>query len=188
MKKVGFFGGSFDPVHLSHLNLAVELSEIKELDEVWFCPAFVSPFKQESPPSSGSHRSNMLRLAIEGFSNFKVLDLELERGEVSYTIDTLEFIKKTTPGISLFLLLGQDALSSFHLWHRYEDILAIATPLAAKRGPLDDSHPYIVNTRIMDICSHDIRSRLKLGLPCQHLLPSKVLDYICQYHLYSSLM
>ena len=91
MKKVGLLGGSFDPIHLGHLNLAIELKEKWQLEEVWFIPAQVSPFKKNALPSLASHRLKMVELALKPFSQFFLSDFELQRPSLSYTIETVNY-------------------------------------------------------------------------------------------------
>src|SRR5947209_6515465 len=86
---IGIFGGTFDPVHNGHINLALEIQEAHQLDEVWFCPAQLSPHKLDQQPIEIAHRLNMLSLAIKNISGFRMLELEAHRPGPSYTIDTL---------------------------------------------------------------------------------------------------
>ena len=93
MKKVGFFGGTFDPIHFGHINLALQLKEILALDEVLICPANISPQKSELPPvASPKDRLNMISIMIEGIEGFRLLDMEIQRKGISYTIDSVRFI------------------------------------------------------------------------------------------------
>jgi nicotinate-nucleotide adenylyltransferase len=92
-KKVGFFGGSFDPIHLGHLNIAIELAERHKLDEVFICPTSQSPFKKAKPPiASKEHRRAMVTAAISPLSHFTLLDFELQKSVPCYTIDTIREI------------------------------------------------------------------------------------------------
>src|SRR5580692_5010418 len=117
-KKIGLLGGSFDPLHFGHLNLALSLMEAHQLDSVFFCPAFTSPFKTARPPAaSPEHRLAMLHLGIQTIEAFSVLDWEIKTMIPSYTIDTVEKLKNQTDA-ALFLLLGEDQLSDLHRWKR----------------------------------------------------------------------
>ncbi len=193
-KKIGFFGGSFDPVHFGHINLALELLEKKALQQVFFCPAFVSPYKQNRPPKvSVEHRLKMLELALHDIKQFQIFDWEIKQQKISYTIDTLLKIKNMYPDADIYLLLSQDTLVSLTGWKDYRKILEIATVLVGFR---DDSKfimpaelkPVLKNsliaTRQLHISSTCIRERLKKKLYCGHLLDKQVLDYIYQHQLY----
>jgi nicotinate-nucleotide adenylyltransferase len=203
--KIGFFGGSFDPIHFGHLNLAVELMEAHQLEQVLFCPAKINPHKINQENASINHRMEMVKLAIDDNSNFKLLDLESKRKGISYTLDTLrELIAKEELSPNrrkFFLLLSDEAILRFFNWHKPDEIVKIVPLLIGSRLPLTknllpeklDQSIYEAITKgwtktsRMDISSTAIRNRLKKKLYCRHLLPQKVLDYIYQNHLYYSL-
>lgn len=109
-KRIGIFGGSFDPIHFGHLNLAIELMESHHLDEVWCIPAPQSPHKMEQPPVSFLHRKAMLALAIRDIPQFQLKDLEGHRPPPSYTVDTVKEIlakaKEHPHPPQFYLLLG----------------------------------------------------------------------------------
>lgn len=170
MKRVGFFGGSFDPIHFGHIGLAVHLMESHKLDRVIFCPAFCSPFKKDAPPHvSPEHRLKMLTLALD-LPQFQISTLELEREGPSYTVDTLRALQKESE-TELRLLLSTETAQHLDRWKESAEIVKIAPPLIAPREIL--------------ISSTIIRTRLKKNLYCGHLIPSKALDYIHAHHLYS---
>lgn len=194
-KKIGFLGGSFDPFHLGHLNLAIEVKEKTNLDEIWICPAYQSPFKKDAPPIEVSHRLEMVRLSIEGISYLKLIDIESKSHEISYTYKTLKALQKK--GVNLTLILCDDLIYGFDKWHHAKNILNEFDILVAMR----EYHPInlnqvedwvysqikdkILQIRLLNTCSSEIRERLKNKLCCRHLLSSKTLDYIYNYKLYS---
>lgn len=200
-KKIGLFGGTFDPIHFGHLNLAFELMEKRELDQVWFIPAQVNPFKVEMPPQSMDHRLAMVQLAIQHISQFQLKDLEKERPPPSYTIDTLrafvaEEAYNPTPN-QFYLLLGEDSIPTFFHWHLPEEIVKLVPLLIGSRSGIGQyefikfSLPIrkaieegLTKTRLMDISSTDIRKRLSQGFYCDHLVPTLVLHYIRANQLY----
>ncbi len=168
MKKIGFFGGSFDPIHFGHISLAIQLMESARLDEILFCPAYCSPFKATAPPiANGPERLAMLKLALD-IPQFKVCTLELEKKEASYTIDTLRSLK--SEAVQLRLLLSDESAAQLEQWKETQELVALAPPLI---GP-----------RAIQISSTDIRARLKKRLYCGHLIPAKTLDYILANRLY----
>ncbi len=195
-KKVGIYGGSFNPPHNGHLNLAVEIAEHRELDEIWFCPANINPFKADSNYTSIQHRLEMTRLAIAPFSNFKVIDIEAAREGISYTIDTLrQLIVEFGNHIEFSLLLGDDNIFSFPSWHRAEEIVKLVPLFIGRRengGHFPEASPAIRDalergitpTRVMEITATNIRERLQINRPCAHLIPGKVIDYINEHSLY----
>ena len=105
--RLGLFGGSFDPVHYGHLLLAECCREQCKLDEVWFLPAATPPHKQSRVLTSGAQRIEMLQLAVSGHEMFRVCPVEIERGGVSFTVDTLAELSRQHPGSELFFLLGR---------------------------------------------------------------------------------
>src|SRR5690606_24290783 len=114
--RLGIYGGSFDPVHYGHLLLAESCRESCRLDRVAFIPAAVSPHKRDVPPSESKHRVEMLRLAIAGNDAFEISTIELDRGGVSYTVETVAAMAELHPGAELFLLMGADSLVDFPTW------------------------------------------------------------------------
>lgn len=191
MKKIGFFGGTFDPIHFGHLHLAIQLFEIHRLDEVLFCPAFCSPLKSATPPiAQAKDRLSMVQLALEGIPHFRVTNAEVERGGLSYTIDTLRDFQKKEKG-KFYLLLSEEAAIHFDLWKEAQELLRLAPPLIGARagfslqGPLSTAlRKGLTLTRIMEISSSEIRGRLKQKLYCGHYVPAKALDYIVSHRLY----
>lgn len=194
-KKIGFFGGTFDPIHLGHLNLAINLYEKMGLDQILFSPANISPEKTIAPPlASNAHRKAMTQIAIEGIEGFSLLDMELEREGPSYTIDTIRCLMQEHPDCSFHLILGEDVLPGLPNWKDVALLLKLAPPLVGAR-PFDKPFPlpaeilpFIdqgrVDTPLMEISSTGLRERLLQKKYCGHLLPAKVLDYIHAHGLY----
>lgn len=198
-KKIGLYGGTFDPIHFGHLNLAIELKEKNNLDEVWFIPAALNPHKINVQTTSLEHRKAMIELSLQDISNFKVKNLEAERSP-SYTIDTLRFLLTNPERIAshqFFLLLGEDAIPGFFHWHQPEEIVKLVPLLIGSRSQeslkvdgkenpliMDAIRKGIVSTRVMDISATELRQRLKKRLYCGHLIPSEALKYIHEKKLY----
>lgn len=136
--RIGVFGGSFDPVHLGHLIAAECCREQAGLDRVLFVPAAVPPHKQDRQLSPAADRVEMLRLAVGGHDAFAVSTLEIDRGGVSFTVDTLALLRETHPADELFLLLGPDAIVEFPTWREPTRILDLATPLVMMREVIDN--------------------------------------------------
>jgi len=194
-EKIGVFGGSFDPVHFGHINLAIQLYEKKLVDKIFFIPAWCSPFKVNTPPKAdANHRINMLKLALEGLDYFLIDDMEIKKNGVSYSIDTIKILKEKFT--SLFFISAQDTACEIYKWKNYRLLIEMATLIVGKTSEKlsfpdngdENLEKIIIKNLIpinnMDISSTDIRERLKNSLYCSHLLPAKVLDYIYQYKLY----
>lgn len=199
--RLGVFGGSFDPVHLGHLLVAESCREACELDEVWFVPAARSPHKLDRALAADEHRLEMLRRAIDGRAGLVVSDYELVRGGVSYTVDTLETLRRERPTAELFLLLGSDSLRDFPLWRAPERIAELATLAVAQRGgrPSDESkearrtlsEQVGVPVRCVEfamptieLSSSELRHRRAAGRSIRFRTPRGVEEYIDQVGLY----
>jgi len=192
-KKIGILGGTFDPIHFGHINLALSLKETCRLEEVLFVPAKVSPFKLTAPPMATSEqRCEMLKLAIAPIRGFRVVEYEIETEGPSYTIDTIRKII-ADPTIEPHLLVGEDHLSSFRSWKESEELIKLAPPLIGARGIAfkGGTDPELlalsnlkINIPLFDISSTAVRERLLQKKYCGHLVPQVVLDYIARHRLY----
>ena len=197
-KRIGIFGGTFDPIHLGHLNLALELAEHFALERVYLSPCYCSPHKMDAPPLvSSEKRLEMVRMVIQDYPSFAIFPYELESRNASYTVNALKKLRELHPEEDLFFLMGADASSKLDRWHSIEEIFELATPLIGHRvGEFSLKQPnlpkkyleiisnHTIGIPIFDISSTYIRKRLKEKKPCHHLLPSKVLDFIYQHSLY----
>jgi nicotinate-nucleotide adenylyltransferase len=200
--RIGLYGGTFDPLHFGHLNLAIEIKEAHSLDQIWFCPAQMNPFKKNVNQTSAQHRLAMLKNALHDIDFFRILDTELQRPGPSYTVDTLQSLLTDDRYSSntFSLILGDDAIPGFFNWKMASEIVQMVPLLIGRRSanPLDfkalKGDPNIceailkglTQTKVMDISSTDIRKRIANGLYCGHQVPAKVLDYIYENRLYSS--
>lgn len=202
-RAIGILGGSFDPIHLGHLSLALEVLEKHKLDEVWLCPASKNPLKSQNTLVSDEDRLEMVRLAIRGIPGLKCKEIELQRPPPSYTIDTLEAfyqesIEQNKP-TKFYLILGEDSAETFFDWKQPEDILKLATIIVGQRninkkvniakelncGNENCSMNYKISlTRYIEISSTEIRARIQAGLHVEHLLPWPVWKYIKRKKLY----
>jgi nicotinate-nucleotide adenylyltransferase len=167
------------------------------LDKVWFTPAAVQPLKQSGPQAADEDRLAMLRLAIEGQPNWRICTLEIDRGGVSYTIDTLRQIQAERPRDELFLLLGSDAVADVPHWRAPTDIFRLARPLVVRRAgePEPDlvalgklcpasSPPVEIEMPPLDISSREIRRRAAAGEAIDDLVPRAVADLVSARLLY----
>lgn len=189
--RLGIFGGSFNPVHNGHLVLADRCREHLDLDEVWFVPCGRPPHKDPAELADGMRRAEMLELATAGDPRLKVCGIELEREDVSYTVDTLELIHAEDEAHELFLLLGADAVEDLPRWHRPERICELATLVAVNRGEMMSTAPmtgarweHVVMPAI-GYSSSELRDRLRAGLSLRFLLPRAVEVYLTQHDVYS---
>ena len=183
MKKIGFYGGTFDPIHSGHLNLCYAALESNIVDEIFIVPNFRSPLKSNQPLASFEQRLKMCQLAFEGDQRFKVLDIESTHS--SYTIDTLQELKKNFESDQLLLLIGSDQLDQFPKWKDYQKLIENFTPVVLSRGECNVLRGMqYQKIPLMEVSSTQIRERLKNKLRIDFLVPSKVVDYIYFHHLY----
>ena len=133
MRRIGILGGSFDPVHYGHLLLAESCQQQCNLDEVWFVPAAMNPHKPAGTNASDEQRVEMLRLALAGHSGFDILEMELDRGGASFTVDTLELLHTQFLDHEFFLLLGADSLADLPAWKDPQRICELAVLSVVRR-------------------------------------------------------
>lgn len=154
MKRIGVFGGAFDPPHCAHLALARAAIKQLQLDELKIIPTGFA-WHKDRPLSAAEHRLEMTQLAFSGVDRVSIDEREIKRGGHSYTIDTLEALQAEDPDSSFFLLIGGDQLAAFTRWHRWQDILSRATVCVAER-PLQASAPAdtLAQTPALRQCIH----------------------------------
>lgn len=192
MRRIGLFGGSFDPVHNAHLALArAALSELA-LDEVRWIPVG-QPWQKTRRLADPADRAAMVALAIEGEPRFVLDPIELQRAGPSYTLDTVRDLQASMPGAQWFLLLGQDQHAGLPTWHGAEELVQLVTLAVAGRpgAPPVESHRTVPGARVcpvalppMDVSSTEVRALCTAGQPIAHLVPEKVGRYIEEHRLY----
>ncbi len=190
MRRVGLFGGTFDPPHLGHLVLAEWARARLALDRVIFMPAGTPPHKRGRRLSAAAHRLAMTRLAARGNPAFEVSALEARRRGPSFTVDTLQALRARHPGARLFLLLGADSLAEFATWREPAAIARLATlVVAARPGPAPRAlagAPRVVrlDNPVVGISSSALRARARAGRPLRYLVPDAVAAYAARHRLY----
>jgi nicotinate-nucleotide adenylyltransferase len=199
--RLGVFGGSFDPVHYGHLVLAETCREQCRLDEVWFVPAATPPHKQDRPMTPGRLRLEMLQLAIGGTDGLLASAIEITRGGVSYTVDTLQEIQRQKPEAQLFLLLGADSLCDLPTWREPARICELAIPVVVRRAgspppDLNILRPLMTAERwaaangsqvampILDLSGSELRQRVADGRSIRFRTPRAVEKFIETHGLY----
>ena len=189
--KLGIFGGSFDPIHLGHLLVAQAAIEELNLDRLFFIPAAQSPFKPENKPAPDAVRLQLLRLALAGKTNCEIDDQEIQRGGISYTVDTLRDYAKRFSGAELFYLIGADNVPKLNEWREPTELVRLAEFVAIPRpGITPPAFPPTFRGRLLrgfpfGVSSSEIRSRVKAGLTVDHLVPAAVAETICNTKIYS---
>lgn len=154
MKKIAFYGGSFDPPHKGHLKIAQKLTEVFALDEFIFIPAFHAPHKKDKKPTSAFHRYAMLCLATNDESKIKVSKMELDLPEKPYSIETLTKLKTELPDSKIFFVMGADSWQDITTWREWEKVLTIVNIIVVTRPPIEIGFSHVtpeIQRRIVDL-------------------------------------
>ncbi len=194
--KIAVLGGTFNPVHIGHLTLAQEVVLSLGYERVIFVPALISPFKQQNYDASAQQRCDMVRLSLKSDAHFDIDLCEIERGGVSYTCDTLQYLSEKyskelaeeeneqyrKPG----LIIGSDLIDGFSRWKNTDQILEKAVIILAERG--GDSvfeYPHIkLHNALLPVSSTEIRQKIQNRKSWQYLVTPSVYSYIVKEKLY----
>ena len=187
--RLGIFGGSFDPPHLGHLIPAIDAAERLRLDGIRFVPAWEQPFKIGRATATADQRLEMTYRLVREIPGFGVDRSEIDRGGLSYTVDTVAQMTAANPTAELVLLLGADAYALFAQWREPERIRALASIAVLHRGgddaPLQDAGSVqVLKTRRVDISSTELRARVADGRTIRGFVPDAVAEYIAEHRLY----
>ena len=198
MERIVIFGGTFNPIHIGHLKMALSAASLPRVTRVLLIPACRPPHKSDRMLAGEEDRLAMCRLAVRDYPHISVSDMEIRRGGASFTVDTLTALREEYSSAELCLLCGADMFVTLSQWKRYRDIIRLATIFAVPRDGTDQTlfmkciGAYSADgARIeqvemppVEISSSEIRRRLSAGLPAEELLPAGVPDYIRQHKLY----
>lgn len=182
--KIAVYSGSFNPVHNGHLAIAQKTLESQVVEKVWFLVSPLNPLKKESVLWPESDRLEMVRLAVEGKSGMKASDYEFHFPRPSFTINTLENLRKDYPENDFTLLVGGDNMSSIHRWYKFEQIISefglIVYPRPGFSLKKFDNRPntVIIEGPLLDISATDIRKKILNHEPITGLVPPGVEEYI----------
>lgn len=198
MKKIAMFGGSFNPPHIGHLELALAFIDSLSLDKLLLIPVFSPPHKSGSEMASAQHRLNMCKLLEKYNNKIEVSDIEIKRGGSSYTVDTLKALKAIYPDDELFLIIGADMYMSLQSWYQPEQICSLAKICTVSRNSDDtqelENHSrflkrfgcenVILDKRVKTVSSTQLRNYLKSGRSLDNLVVQEVYEYIRCNKLY----
>jgi nicotinate-nucleotide adenylyltransferase len=197
------FGGTFDPPHRAHVLLPPLVAERLGCEHILYVPAAINPLKTDSPPTPAHHRLEMLRLALRDVRHAEVCTLELERPGPSYTVETLEELRRRYgDDVEMRLLIGADQAMEFHRWKDWRRIIETAEPAVMLRPPWDESSfvrdlshrmgeeealqwcDRLVSVPEVPASASEIRERLRAGEDLDDILDPAVLDYAREHRLY----
>lgn len=197
--KTGVLGGTFDPVHRGHLAIAGESMKQLELDEVLFVPTLLTPLKENNVITSAEHRVRMVELAIAGKPGFRLSTIDIDRAGTSYTVDTMESLKKQLGGGNeLYFIIGLDGLETLPRWREPERLVRMCRLVTVRRpgysrAVLEEIEKEVAGLAeslifleepALDISATEIRKRVAGGLPVSDLVPGPVEEYIREHGLY----
>jgi nicotinate-nucleotide adenylyltransferase len=185
--KIALFGGSFDPPHLAHLQIAAEAKELLQLDQVFFIPCRQSPHKENTAPVSGQDRVAMLQVATADLEWVQVSTMEVNRDGLSYSVDTVQAFRAERPDAQLFWLMGSDQWNVFDTWYQASQLAEylefIVFPRPDAPAPQGGKRAHMMQTRI-DMSSSVIRDRISQGLSVAGMLDPAVEAFIREQGLY----
>lgn len=185
MKKIGFLGGTFDPIHKGHIEIARLAAEKAGLDEVILMPAGLPPHKEGDYENSSSHRLNMVRLAAEGEGKISVSDYEIKKEGKSYSYLTMEHFKKVYENCELYFILGDEAYCQLDTWKHPERLRKAVKFVVMNREGIEISGDAVsVKFPPIEISSTMVRELIKNGESAEKYLDSKVWKYIKENGLY----
>ena len=197
MRRIGLMGGSFNPIHLAHVNLARAALEGGHVDEVLFLPTGNPPHKREGLVDK-EDRYAMTCLAIAGEQNMRASRVEIDREGMIYTVDTVGLLRKQMPDCAFTYLIGADTVFQLHTWKRIDTLITLCTFLVCMR-PGEDAQAAreeaqrwrergadirFMDAELMAVSSTEVRERLCKGLAADDLLPPAVAAYIREHGLY----
>ena len=197
--RIGICGGTFDPFHRGHLDPVLAAREAMQWERILYVPAYINPFKQERDTASGHHRFAMAVLATEAYDMIFVSPQELERGAVSYTVDTLQQLRTEYPGAALDWVIGDDNLAQLLGWKSIDKIFELANFVVLTRGaagsqPADLSGGLrarlsmgkirFAENPTVPVSSTEIRMRIRADQPIDDLVDARVSRYIHHNGLY----
>ncbi len=196
--KYAIYGGSFDPIHRAHVSLAYYATRELDLDELYFVPTFVNPFKQGRKTTPGEQRLEMVERILHYDKSFRVSDVEVKKGGPSYTYETVSYFMDHLDG-ELHFLCGWDSLLEIDTWYKGEELLRNIT-LVTGRRPGSDDHDgmdkikefrekygtliYVLDFPPIDISSTHIRNNVSEGKPISDMVLPEVEEYIVEHNLY----
>ena len=199
-KTVAILGGTFNPVHSGHVEIArCALEQYADIEHLLFMPNSKTYYKDGTAIVKREHRLAMLELAIRDMDRAGISELELDRGGVTYTVDTVRAIHEANPALLIYFIIGADSLFYFDSWVRYDEILNHATLLCARRdsdlSEMEEKSREIIkkaghgdilflDTPEFPFSSTEIRGRIGRGEPTTAMLPQAVRDYIDNNRLY----
>ena len=192
-RRVGLFGGTFDPVHFGHVSIARSFLQTNLIDELWVLLTPYPPHKSQEHQATYEVRLEMLEKAFSGIENLSIKTIENELPKPSYSVQTIRHLKQEYPEYTYLYCMGEDSLVQFHTWKYYEEILDECELLVARRpgethSKVEDkilNRTHFVDHTPLAISSSEIREKIANGKPIAELVPEEVVKVIEKEQLYS---
>jgi len=190
--KIGLFPGSFNPVHIGHLIISRHFLNFYPLDQIWFIISPQNPLKKKSSLTDSQHRLEMVRLSIEGSRDLLASDIEFHLPLPSFTINTIDYLKKNHPEHEFSLIIGSDNYQAFEKWKSHDRLIGEnQVYIYPRKGstistPLSSTNFLLTAAPELEISSTSIRNLWIEGKNVQFLVPESVLQYIQKNKLYRS--
>lgn len=188
-KQVGILGGTFDPPHIGHLIIADQVLTLCNLDEVRFMPNHIPPHKEKKSNSTVKDRLNMLELATNDHSRYKIETIELKREGKSYTYTTMSLLRQLEPENTFSFIIGGDMIDYLPKWYKVEELIKLVQFIGIARPNYKGETTYpvqFIDIPSIDISSSKIREKIAQGHSVKYLLPDSVIQYIEENHLYGT--
>ncbi len=190
-RRIAFFGGTFDPFHCGHLEMARAAVSALRLHQLNFVPALQSPLKSQAPLAPAADRLAMLRLGIGREGPFGIWEAELSRPAPSYTLHSVQHIERVYPNCHLFWIIGADQLADLPRWHGIAELVRRIGFIVLRRPGHELAWPglpglivYLVDNPLNPISATEVRERVRAGLPLDGWVPPAVAAYIAAHGLY----
>ena len=188
MTRLGIFGGSFDPPHNAHLEIATLAMERIPLDTLYFIPSYQAPLKSHPPEAPARHRLAMVKLLAEMRTDWEVLTYEIEQERVVTTIETVEYLKHHEPRASCYLIVGGDQAAKLHQWQQWKRLTQLVHIVCfAREGPppaVPVANQLMIIPFANPLSSSLVREQIRAGASTDTILPQIVLSYIQEHQLY----
>ena len=201
--KIGLFGGSFNPIHLGHLEAANIINKKLKLDKLFFIPNFISPHKINNQIASVKDRLEMINLAIKEFNNFKISEYEVNNKNISYSIDTINYYRLLYPTAELYFLTGSDIIRKLESWYKINEIFEKCTFVIFTRPEFESINDLIrvsalrndhkisllknkINLKTNNISSSNVRLNVYNGKNIKKFVPYDVYKYIIDKNMYKN--
>ena len=199
MRKIGLMGGTFDPIHPAHIEIAKAAREQYGLDEIIFMTSGNPPHKKGQSVTDANVRLEMVKIAIDGIDGFSASDYEVKKSEYSYSVNTLKWLHTEYPDAEIYFLIGEDSLDYIDKWYHPREILDLCTVLVYPRKEMETLKRTLIekqsilggDIRVIDaavcgVSSTQIRNVIESGADASKLLDSRVYEYIRRRNLYGS--